>query len=267
MTEGDFTRDRETGRWVYWYENGNKMMEGDFNEGVRAGKWSYYYEKGNLNSEIMHKDSFSLMINYWDPAGKQCVREGNGRIETFYENGQKGSAGNVHEGLNEGPWSYWRPDGKLREEGSFAKGVYTLVNSWDTGGKKLVDGGNGYHKTFYDNGVVGSECPYRNGKPNGLQLVRNQDNIMQSEINIKDGKSDGHAKQYTTTGELLNEGTFQNNLQHGLWTWYHLNGKKESEVNFVRGEKEGEQTFYSESAVIVKREFYTKGKLVKEEVY
>ncbi len=264
---GNFTRDREDGDWVYWYDNGNKMMEGIFSNGVKTGIWKSYFTDGKLNEETRYTDSMSYVMSYYDMDGRQLVINGNGVYTTWHGNGQKSSEGKVRNGLNEGLWNYWYEDGKPRESGVFSKGEYTLSDTWDLSGKPAVRQGNGYYKSFHGNGVVAFEGTYKNGKPHGLFVTRNADNVTVMEVNYNQGKYYGAFKQYLDTGELLSEGFFQNGVQVGEWSWYHANGKKEAQVMFTQGKKEGEEIFWSESGAIVKREFYEKGELKKEELY
>ena len=35
------------GKWINWYENGNKMSEGNYVAGNQDGKWIEWYENGN----------------------------------------------------------------------------------------------------------------------------------------------------------------------------------------------------------------------------
>jgi len=263
--EGDYLRGRQNGSWIYWYENGNKMMEGNFDEsGQKTGKWVYFYESGNRNAEIKHEGSLDLTINYWSDKGNQLVKDGNGEMKNFHLNGRPESSGTIRNGLYEGKWFSWYGSGKKKEEGTYAKGEYSLLNSWDTIGMPQVVHGNGYHKSYYPNGVVAFECVYRNGKQHGLLLSRNENNIMISTVNVENGRYEGEAANFRTTGEKYSTGYFKDNLQDSTWTWYHLNGEKESEVIYRNGKKDGEQTFWSESGEVVKREFYKSGDLISE---
>jgi uncharacterized protein len=265
--EGNFNRDREQGKWTYWHATQIRSMEGEFDDGERSGIWKFYFDDGKLESEIEFKDSLTYFLTLFDRDGNQLVKNGNGTFTDFYEDGQKESEGNVRQGLRTGQWSFWYPDGKMKEIGVFNYAAYVMRTSFDPDGKVMVLNGNGYHKVFYDDGIVARECLYRNGKAHGLMLTRTQDGATSSEVNYVDGKYEGESKYFHPEGGPLSTGSFRNNLQHGLWTWYHINGKKESEVSFTNGFKEGEQIFWSEAGEIVKREHYKKGKLTNEEAY
>jgi antitoxin component YwqK of YwqJK toxin-antitoxin module len=259
--EGSYDRDLAQGKWTYWYANQNRMMEGEYQEGKESGVWKYYFDNGKLKGETDYKDSIAYILSAFDKDGKQLVKEGNGLYPEYYDDGQKSSEGRVKNGVFDGVRTMWYPDGKVKESGTFSDGSYKLLTSYDPQGTILVTGGNGYHKSFHENGVVVGECLYENGKPHGIFIGRNQNGDTLVSANYRGGKYEGEFKNYHETGELLS------NIQVGVWTWYHANGKKEAEVTFVNGKKDGEEIFWSELGEIVKREHYEDGKLVNEEVY
>jgi antitoxin component YwqK of YwqJK toxin-antitoxin module len=263
-SRGDYVRGAPHGKWTFWYEGGGILREGEFDSGKMIGTWREYFPNGKPSYETLYKDTLVYAMAQWDSEGNQLVKNGNGTSVTYSDAGEKLSEGTVKSGLNDGVWTYWYNDGKLKEMGSYKDGVYSLVNSWDPGGQALVSNGNGYHKSYDDNGVVLAECMYRNGKPHGLHYTRNGEGLLMSEVNFVEGKMEGKAKQYGATGELYSEGDFRNNVQDGPWIWYHQNGQPESEVTFVNGQKQGDQIFYNESGEVVKREVYEAGKLVRE---
>jgi antitoxin component YwqK of YwqJK toxin-antitoxin module len=48
--EGHYNADgKKDGRWVYWYENGNKWSEGYFSEGLDDRKRTTWHENGQLH--------------------------------------------------------------------------------------------------------------------------------------------------------------------------------------------------------------------------
>jgi antitoxin component YwqK of YwqJK toxin-antitoxin module len=264
-SEGNYERDLPQGKWTFWYENKNKMTEGEFAAGEKSGIWKTYFDDGNLKSETDFKGSTAYTISLLDKKGKQLVKNGNGSFSDYYEGGQKSTEGSVKNGLPDGPWSWWYKDGKLKDQGIYQEGNYKLLTGFDPEGQIMVRNGNGYYKSYYENGVIESESNYQNGKPEGLKVTRNESGTVLEEANYHHGKYDGEFKGYNETGELYTQGIFKNDSQEGVWTWFHLNGKKEAEVTFVNGMKEGEEIFWSETGDIVKREHYKNGELTSEE--
>ena len=265
--EGEYYRDRRNNHWTFWYESGNIIEEGNFKEDYRIGDWISYYEDGQKCLHTNHSDSEYLIMDFWDKDGKHLVINGNGEFTSYYENAGKESQGMVKSGKPVGIWNYWYNDGKLKQTGRFESLVYKTINTWDNNGNRLVVNGEGYQVTKLDNGVIAEEGNYTNGLRDGLWKFRNESDMLISEINYKQGKASGKARYYNESGKIQCMGYYLNDKQQYVWTWYHQNGTKESSVKFINGKKEGEQTFWNESDKIIKKEFYSNGELINEEVY
>src|ERR1700744_519977 len=89
------------GKWIFLYENGNKLYEGEYKNGVKEGKWIMWYENGNKYNEGEYKN------------GKE-----EGKWITWYKsettfggNGNKQNEGAYKNGLFEGKWIIWHENG------------------------------------------------------------------------------------------------------------------------------------------------------------
>ncbi len=264
-SQGNYSRNLSDGFWTYWYESGKKNTEGLFDQGEKKGLWITYHENGSEMLHVEYKDSTSYIQNYWDSTGKQLVKDGNGVITSYYENGNIESKGNLSNGKSVGEWRYWYPEGTLKESGNFKDDTYLIKNFWDKDGKQIIENGNGDYLVKYDNGVVATKGAYVNGLKNGNWIYRYESDQLAQESYFEFGVAQGDIKNYFPNGALQIEGKYENNLEHGLWRWYFEGGQTESEVEFVHGVKEGEQKFWNESGIIVKKEFYRHGELIEEE--
>ena len=47
---------KETGNWVQYYENGEKLGEGKFENGKRQGKWTWWRQDGAIWKSVNYKD-------------------------------------------------------------------------------------------------------------------------------------------------------------------------------------------------------------------
>lgn len=130
---------KEVGLKTVFYPSGNRKFEGSM-DGSRIGVWTFWYENGNLGKQINYgneQNSTYLIVSYWDEAGNQKVKNGNGEFEYFdFENckcevhvlGQETSArGKVVRGKEEGVWV-----------GTFRSGTLKYVEKYKSG--KLVEG-------------------------------------------------------------------------------------------------------------------------------
>ncbi len=69
--EGDFKNGVRDGKWVFYYENGNKWSEGYFRKGKSNGKRTTYYENGKKRYEAYYKDDQRVgKWNFYDENGK-----------------------------------------------------------------------------------------------------------------------------------------------------------------------------------------------------
>ena len=72
-----------SGKWLWWYENGQLKWEDNYKNGKEHGKWLYWYENGQLEWEENWKDG--------KPHGK-CLgwfESGQLEYEHNYKNGKK----------------------------------------------------------------------------------------------------------------------------------------------------------------------------------
>ena len=55
-SEGNFLNGKQEGHYTNWYDNGNKETEGDFKNDKKEGRWTYWYKRGQLREEFVYKD-------------------------------------------------------------------------------------------------------------------------------------------------------------------------------------------------------------------
>src|ERR1700744_1043065 len=81
---------KEEGKWIAWYENGNKLKEGEYKNGLKEEKWITWWENGKKQDEGEYKNE---------------LREGN--WITWWESGNKYNEGGYKNGVSEGKWITW----------------------------------------------------------------------------------------------------------------------------------------------------------------
>ncbi|WP_390887606.1 toxin-antitoxin system YwqK family antitoxin, partial [Fusobacterium massiliense] len=64
----------------------------------------------------------------------------------------------------------------------------------------------GIIKSYYDNGALKEDIPYKDGKKNGIGKVYYPNGNLESIGNYKDGKKEGLVKEYYENGALKWEG-------------------------------------------------------------
>ena len=87
------------GKWINYYENGNKKEEGNYNQNRVEGPIKKFYEDGSLMAQGTYKD--------WRvKVGKWTYYKPDGSLETVKDYGQKGSIEEVQQYYDRGEISY-----------------------------------------------------------------------------------------------------------------------------------------------------------------
>jgi len=225
--KGLLEKEKPTGKWELYHENGNIKSFGQFNNnGLKEGKWTYYFDNGSIGG-------YDSWINGVQE-GEDLVYNKRGLLTTksYFKNGKLNGDKTAYYAI--GPvfsiTSY--KDGK--EDGKY-------VQYYNTGRKKIeattaADELNGPYKTYHEN-----------GKP---EIVGTY---------IK-GKVDGPYKTYYDNGQLEFEAVYKNGEIVGSAKSYHTNGKLKRVSNYVNGLLEGESVEYNDQGVVVEKDTYKKGK-------
>lgn len=88
-------------------------------------------------------------------------------------------------------------------------------------------------------------------KKDGLVVNRRKDGSLLSELNLKDGKLHGMAKDYYPNGSLHAQFLYENGVLQGERKWYHENGKIYKITPFTNGEIDGvEKTFHANGKIM-----------------
>lgn len=124
------------GKFITYYENGNKKSEGNYNKSTPTGPYKTWHENGKLKMDAEYfeteKSVGNLRINqFYDANGKQIVKDGNGIYEDESYNAK--FSGNIKNGVKEGEWKGSNTINnttfvEIYEEGNFISGETTDAN-------------------------------------------------------------------------------------------------------------------------------------------
>ena len=163
-------------------------------------------------------------------------------------------------------------DTEIREGIAYVKGetkAFTgiIKSYYDNGALKedipYKDGKeNGIGKVYYPNGNLKGEVNHKDGKEEGLSKLYYENGNLESEINFKAGKGEGLSKTYYENGNLKGEGNFKDGKLEGLTKSYYENGNLESEMIYKDGKKDGISEFYYENGKLQSKMIYKDGTLL-----
>jgi uncharacterized protein len=292
------------GRWKFFWDNGLVKIEGTYKDDKKNGYFKEYDENGGLltvqkfANDIEQKEapeltSLKLKTDYY-PTGKVKtvasyngdVPEGvrreyaeDGKITSGYifKGGKMVGEGIIdEEGIKDGPWKEYYPDGILRSTGTYDKGK--PIGDW---------------KFFFENGHLEQEGKYnKKGSYDGVWRWYFEEGQVRREQTFLAGQQDGPYVEYDTTGKEIVKGSYSEDLEEGEWvydyddfketgtyrggmrngkwksyyaggvlrfegeyiddnlnghvTWYWPTGKKKDDGSHVNGSREGEWTTYDE---------------------
>lgn len=127
------------GLFTSYYANGNKIMSGNYSNNRLAGKLTEWYENGNIKAEyfyvLKNNNSEKSILNFWNEAEIQNVKEGNGNYEfnIGINDEEIIIRGSVENGLLEGKWNTTLGDYPCFEEfysrGQLLNGVKKYPNN------------------------------------------------------------------------------------------------------------------------------------------
>lgn len=220
------------GKYISFYENGNKKSEGFYKNDEPAGYWNYYYESGNLKMRGVLRGN----TNY-------------GLWRFYYENGNVSMEGEIYNGKREGKWNFYFENGLLKSTGDFTYGEKTGI--WNhyyedesIKAQAFYKGEVGLYREFYSNGKIKMEGFNLNGKSDSLWTYYYDNGIKQAEGNYQGGQRNGVWTFYHENGNISAKGTYEKGEKYGKWTYFHENGKVSSEGEEREGKKEGYWKIY-----------------------
>ena len=217
--KGDYQNDKKNGIWTTWYENGNTAFKGSYSSGMEDGLWTSWYENGQSKDIGSYKNG--LMEKAW---------------KGWYPNGKQKYEGEYDNDLKSGLWKYWTAQGVLKDQESYK----TFVEKSKLSNREVPRSyKHGPSKSFDQvQGKLVSEGSYYKGKQDGLwRYYYPGGEITNRELNYKEGKLNGVAKEFSRRGNIKSEINYKDNKKHGAMKVYSKRGKVILHVVYKEGVK------------------------------
>jgi len=260
----------------FYYQTGVLSSEGTMRDGKPDGYWKSYFENGKLKSEGNRKN-FEL-----DSVWKFYNETGNPVLEISYKNGKKNGIKtsyldketikeNFVNDVKEGWTRYYLPDGTLKAEIPFVKGLSHGI------GREYSPDGNIITVTEYKRGFVTDRLKVnrrdKNNRKQGTWMTFYPNGKIQGEGTYKDDKKNGYFKDYTENGDLIRVVKYVNDIEQAdaleirklqVANEYYPDGKIKSTTMYRDGVPEGVKRDYSPDGVITRSAEYHNGNLIGE---
>ena len=254
---------------------------------VRQGMSRTFYPDGPKHTEVTYKNGQEEGKAY------EFAEDGRPILITDWRNGvlQRRQAINAYDrnGLRQGPWQGYWPNGTLKWEGNFVddkrQGIFkeydkqgnlkelakydqdrilpeaeetallTIKNTYHANGKVATIGS--YSKDGRKEGL------FRNfdeeGKPTTAAIYRNNTMVGSGAVS-EAGAMTGPWTEYYTTGEKRAEGEYLAGKKEGLWTFYHRTGEVEQKGHYQDGLAQGNWKWFYAGGELHREENYRKGR-------
>ncbi|MEJ5963043.1 TonB family protein [Pedobacter immunditicola] len=126
------------GKYVSYFQNGNKRSIINFKNGERVDTLTYFYPNGHIFYQFVHhynpssKETLIYVKSVKDSTGKDLVVEGNGKAIFYDEQFDVITGrGNIKNGAYDGIWTGYLPDEKLSYKDTYVEGQLISGESKD----------------------------------------------------------------------------------------------------------------------------------------
>jgi antitoxin component YwqK of YwqJK toxin-antitoxin module len=182
----------------------------------------------------------------------------SGSYQEFSQDGVKLIDGQYLNGKQNGTWTYYFPNGKIKITGNFVEG--DGGNKSETSGIPK-NGRDGVWLSYYSNGNKDQVSNYSSGQLKGIFKAYYENGQLSEECNYSSGQLNGIFKTYYENGQLKEECNYLKGEVTGLFKTYYLDGKIKQESTFLSGKLNGITKVHDEKGQIKKELIYKSGKL------
>jgi|GEM_PF-1394442 len=129
--------------------------------------------------------------------------------------------GSVIEGLRDGEWLRSYPSGEPGQLMVFEAGVLQRRVSW------------------HENGIESSALAYRDGRPHGPMVHRDEKGVVRERHVYEMGQLEGLEEMFDHKGQLMLTTEYVAGVRHGARIWWYDDDHKRWETHFEDGKRSG----------------------------
>ncbi len=272
---GSYMEGLKDGKWSYFHSDSLVAYFEIWNEGELQTVSDFTLANGKLISGGQAKDGFgqvnryhfnglrkqSFLLSAGEPEGKffeydslgRILRlknfikgELNGEMLEFLPDSSLASKIVFKNGIEDGPYAAYHPNGTISVSGWFKKGKEDSVwiensQSGLNSAKYAFKSGKleGRYIEFFEGQKLKKSAWFKEGIQDSISETWNEKGFKISEYQFKNGEKNGPSKEWFANGKPKSEGVFKNDVEDGLWKIWYENGKPQSQGKFENGKPEG----------------------------
>lgn len=222
---------KKQGLWKDFWPNGKVKTEVRYLDDLKHGYFKEFNEVGNL-----------VNITKWE-YGKLVKNPPElSKIETkitYHDNGKPKLIGSYKDGIPEGVFREYSPDGQIVAGEVYKDGVLIGEGIFDAQGRE-----QGPWKEYHDTGELKAEGEYLNGvRINSWKFYHVSGKIDQQGKYDKRGRPIGDWKWFYDSGQALREESYMDGIRNGIMIEYDEKGNTITQGEYIDGLKEGKWIF------------------------
>lgn len=299
-SEGAFNdKDQRDGTWKFYYPTGLLKSIENYTNGEVTGIVQKYYENGSISTNKNFSNNLldGLQTTYY-PTGvvnttyEYKTGKENGKEIAHSQNGKLKYDVQVTNDKYEGEFIQYYDNGHIKEKSFFKESekIGKTLEYYDLPEKVIKNEGSydkgkfsGEWKSYHNNGNLKEVGSFnKDGNKNGLWKSFYDNNILKSEENYSNGKSDGFLKYYDDSAKLTEEYIFKNDILQEYKAYkpngeiifqnkkdgkrdydilqYYPNGNMKKEGKIRNGNSDGVWKYYNLNGYISEETPYVDGK-------
>ena len=268
-----YTDGKLNGKFLEFYDNGNKKVTGSYLENLPNDKW-LWWEGDKSKSRIVN---FSNGIKH---GNIQVWNEGISVLSGSFNQDQKSgtwkwyrskkdldSLANYSKGLLNGPYKTWHSNGKIAVKGSFKNGMLEGFWQWyseddNSDSSKTFTQGllNGQSKFYYKNGQLKRSVYYASNFLQGEENSYFSSGQIKEKTTYHSGKKTGPYEIWNASARPEEKGSFIDDELHGMIQRWYFTGASASIASYKAGILDGVMQVFTLSNRLKRELFYNKGK-------
>ncbi len=240
---------------------GKILGERFFKDGVPYGHHFQKHENGELAFEATYDQEGNLLTDIceYSDSGQilSKMRNVNGVYEgdfaQWYPNGNMKVCGFYKEGMLEGERKTFFENGRIQTQGSFIEGKRNGRHiQFNEKGEKIADVGylldlpEGNWQIWFDGKVLKQETQYKEGKKDGIHREYYEDGALRLEAGYKRDQFNGECKEYYQDKALAYHAFYKDGLYDGVAKAFYPGGTLRFIHTYDAGKPIGEHKDYFE---------------------
>lgn len=220
-----------------YYDDGKIKSSGPYRSGRKQGNFREYDKSGNENGGALYDEDVKIGEGMIDSLGRRI-----GKWKLFYPEGELRAEGEYVRGMKEGQWTYFYGNGQKEQKGVYRDDL--PVGQW---------------QWFFANGKMHRDEFYRKGKEDGHAVEYDTLSNVINEGDYVNGAKTGPWK--LTVNDHQEEGEYLDGERNGIWTWKYANGKKSFQGEFQIGIPINKHKYWYESGQVSMAGSYDGGEM------